>query len=79
MANYSSNLAWKIPWTEEHGGLKTMGHKELDMTEHTHIFFIGDQWVMVNRGKDEQYYHWISPVPFIMLRIGVQLVYLWQR
>ena len=29
-------LAWKIPWTEEPGGLQVpWGHKEPDMTEHT--------------------------------------------
>ena len=36
MATYSSILAWKIPKTEEPGGLQSMGHKELDMTEWTH-------------------------------------------
>ena len=25
MANHSSILVWKIPWTEEPGGLQTMG------------------------------------------------------
>ena len=25
MATHSSTLAWKIPWTEEHGGLPSMG------------------------------------------------------
>ena len=25
MAPHSSTLAWKIPWTEEHGGLPSMG------------------------------------------------------
>ena len=25
MATHSSNLAWKIPWTEEPGGLQSMG------------------------------------------------------
>ena len=25
MATYSSILAWRIPWTEEPGGLQTMG------------------------------------------------------
>ena len=24
MATHSSTLAWKIPWTEEHGGLQSM-------------------------------------------------------
>ena len=31
-AIHSSILAWKIPWTEEPGGLQSMGSKELDMT-----------------------------------------------
>ena len=34
MATHSSILAWKIPWTEEPGGLQSMGvTKELDTTE----------------------------------------------
>ena len=33
MATHSSILAWRIPWTEEPGGLQSMGRKELDMTE----------------------------------------------
>ena len=28
MATHSSILAWKIPWTEEFGGLPSMGHTE---------------------------------------------------
>ena len=35
MATHSSILAWRIPWTEEPGGLQSMGRKELDMTEGT--------------------------------------------
>ena len=35
MATNSSILAWKIPWTEEPGGLQSMGHKESDTTEAT--------------------------------------------
>ena len=34
MAPHSSILAWEIPWTEEPGGLQSMGvTKELDTTE----------------------------------------------
>ena len=33
MATHSSILAWKIPWTEEPGGLQTMGLQESDTTE----------------------------------------------
>ena len=33
MATHSIILAWRIPWTEESGGLVHGGHKELDTTE----------------------------------------------
>ena len=33
MATHSSVLAWRIPWTEEPGGLQSMRLQELDMTE----------------------------------------------
>ena len=33
MVTHSSVLAWEIPWTEEPGGLPSMGSQELDMTE----------------------------------------------
>ena len=33
MATHSSILAWRIPWTEEPGGLQSMGSIELDTTE----------------------------------------------
>ena len=35
MAPDSSTFAWKIPWTEEPGGLQSMGSLESDMTEVT--------------------------------------------
>ena len=38
MATRSSILAWRIPWTEEPGGLQSRGRKESDMTEHTHSY-----------------------------------------
>ena len=33
MATHSSILAWKIPWTEEPGGLNPWGRKESGTTE----------------------------------------------
>ena len=33
MATHSSLLAWRIPWTEESGGLRLWGRTELDTTE----------------------------------------------
>ena len=39
MAPHSSTLAWKIPWTEEPGWLKSMGSLRVDMTEQLHFHF----------------------------------------
>ena len=39
MATHSSILAWRIPWTEELGGLQSTGHKESDTTERLHFQF----------------------------------------
>ena len=36
-ATHSSILAWEIPWTEEPGGLQSLGLQRLDMPEHAHI------------------------------------------
>ena len=39
MATHSSILAWKIPWTEEPGGLQSTGSQRVGhdwATEHTH-------------------------------------------
>ena len=33
MAIHSSILAWRIPWTEEPGGLQSTGRKASDTTE----------------------------------------------
>ena len=41
MATHSSILAWRIPWTEEPGGLQSMGPQRVGITEglstHTHL------------------------------------------
>ena len=29
VATHSSILAWRIPWTEEPGGLESMGHRKV--------------------------------------------------
>ena len=39
MATHSGTRAWRIPWTEEPGGLYSIGGKESDMaevSEHAH-------------------------------------------
>ena len=40
LATHSTVLAWRIPWTEEPGGLQSMGSQRVRhdwVTEHTHI------------------------------------------
>ena len=39
MVTHSSILAWRIPWTEEFGGLQSTGRKESDTTERLHFHF----------------------------------------
>ena len=34
MATHSSTLAWKIPWTEEPGGLQSLGSQRVTFTFH---------------------------------------------
>ena len=42
MATHSSILAWRIPWTEEAGGLQSMSCKESEMTDaHMHAYVCG--------------------------------------
>ena len=45
-ATHSSILAWRIPWTEEPGGLQSMDHKEMNTIKwlilslsHVHLLF----------------------------------------
>ena len=44
MANYSSILAWRIPRTEEPGGLQSMGSQRIGHTEQLtlSLSFIGE-------------------------------------
>ena len=39
MASHSSILAWRMPWTEEPGGLQPMGLKEPDTIMSMHFLF----------------------------------------
>ena len=40
MATHSDILAWRIPWTEEPGGLQSVGSQELDTNECYLSFFL---------------------------------------
>ena len=48
MATHSSILAWRIPWTEELGGLQSMGRKELDTTERLQFHFHFGNAALIN-------------------------------
>ena len=37
LISHVSILTWRIPWTEELGGLQSTGHKESDTTEQLHF------------------------------------------
>ena len=39
MGPHTSTLAWKIPWTEEPGGLQSMGSQRVGITEQLHFHF----------------------------------------
>ena len=39
MAPHSSTLAWQIPWTEEPGGLQSIGLLRVSTTEQLHFHF----------------------------------------
>ena len=44
MATHSSILAWRIPWTEEPGGLQPMGSQESDTTDQLNHHHLSTRW-----------------------------------
>ena len=44
MAPHSSTLAWKIPWMEEPGGLRSMGSRRVGPTSLSFSFFTFMHW-----------------------------------
>ena len=65
MATHSNILAWKVPWTEESGGLKSMGLQKSQTRltcMHTietlvQLFLIGSQLAMLCVNTIYHYYH----------------------
>ena len=67
MATHFSTLAWKIPWTEEPGGLQSMGshriwHHRATSQLHSHIFINQNrnhynQHIFANRNKFVYYFN----------------------
>ena len=57
MATHSSILAWKIPWSEEPGGLRSMGSHRVDFLQETGpSYTLGHTslgWAPVAGGREE--------------------------
>ena len=65
MATHSSILAWEIPWTEQSlAGYSPWGHKELEMTEHTHtqLFLVIHGGIVSRTPKDTKIHGCSSPL-----------------
>ena len=58
MATHSSIVAWKSPWTEEPGGLQSMGLQESDTTKQLNNVFVGNP----NQGKRRSGSFWVPEV-----------------
>ena len=74
MATHSSILAWRIPWTEEPGGLQFKGWQELDMTEPLNHHLMLFHSYSTYRFLSELTTWWTyapehSPLLFIMLKM----------
>ena len=54
MAIHSSILAWRVPWTEESGGLRSVGshgvgHDRSNQAQHTGRMLVGVSWPQRHR------------------------------
>ena len=58
MVTHSSISAWKIPWTEEPGGLQSMGLQRVPhdwATEHTYIHILGGHYSITATPKQDSF------------------------
>ena len=54
MAIHSSTLAWRIPWTEEPGGLQPMGLQRVNDRAYEHISSLKSALLALNiHGRDK--------------------------
>ena len=74
MATRSSILAWRIPWTEEPGGLQSTGSQMLDMTEQLHSSRVDTATkTPAPPPGDKVRPHGVSVSPSVQWRKGLQL------
>ena len=68
MATHSSILTWRIPWTEEPGGLySSWGRKESDVTEvteHTHTHTHTHTHPMLNLTEERSFLYIFTHLAF---------------
>ena len=61
MATHSSVLAWRIPWTEEPGGLQSMGSQESDTTKQQNQPLaeadLGGNAIQIHKEQKEKIHH----------------------
>ena len=51
MATHSNIFAWRVPWTEEPGGLQSWGHEESNTTERLTYYNNTDEVGQEDRNK----------------------------
>ena len=61
MATYSCILAWRSPWTEESGGLQSMGLQNVRQHWATNIFTFTRTYVLVTSKISFSLFHLFSP------------------
>ena len=82
MATLSSVLAWRIPGTEEPGGLQSMGCKESDSTEQLTLLSPSPSLLFLphNRsinprercgGKEHDFIWWLTEMSDYYLRVSI--------
>ena len=74
MATHSSILAWRIPWTEEPGGLQSMGLQRVgyDWATNTHKGIRGLPWRFSSRVlqcKRHKFHLWVGKIPWRRKRL----------
>ena len=73
MPTHSSTLAWKIPWTEEPGGLQYVGSLRVGTTERLHFHFsLSCMGVCAreSQGRLSPWQRWLPPAPILGSRGG---------
>ena len=73
MATHSSILAWKIPWTEEPGGLLSMGLQRVGydwVSEHIHVHISSPSWTSLPASPHPTHLSHHSALSWALCAIG---------